>query len=148
MGGATNNSRDCYVEVSDNTSNAVEVTVPLTESCTAVPYEGQINFGAQNGEFPDARLLNVDFFADAVAGASVSLKDDPNYERAAASYMDSVGVWNADAGTVTILSVDGDDFVVELKDVHFVVLPGPFEVAATGEFTANGTITATITPKP
>jgi hypothetical protein len=136
------------VKVSDNTSNAVEVTVPLTESCTAVPYEGQINFGAQNGEFPDARLLNVDFFADAVAGTSVNLQDDPNYERAAASYMDSVGVWNADAGTVTILSVDGDDFVVELKDVHFVVLPGPFEVTATGEFTANGTITATITPKP
>jgi hypothetical protein len=143
MGGAGNTSGDCYVELSGNTSNAIDPEVPLTASCSALPYPGQINFSVKNGQLPDARLLNVDFFAEPIAGASVDLKDDPTFERAAASYMDSVGVWNADSGIVTIVSVDGDSFVVALKNVHFVVLTGPFEVAATGEFTASGTITAT-----
>lgn len=145
-GGAPSAGGDCLVVLSANTSNAVDAATPLSETCRATTFDGQINFEVLQGVLPSGRGINVDFFAAPVAGASVKLEDGYDFaahEGAAASYMDSVGVWNADAGTVSIESVTGDTYVVKLVDVHFAVLPGqPVEPASTGEFVANGTITA------
>jgi hypothetical protein len=133
-----------------NTSNAVDAETPLSETCRATTFDGQINFEVLQGELPSGRGINIDFFAPPVAGASVALEDGYDFaahEGAAASYTDSVGVWNADSGTVSIESVTGDTYVVKLVDVHFAVLPGqPVTPATTGEFVANGIITASAQP--
>lgn len=147
--GAASEGAACRVELSMNTSNAIDPDVPLTERCEAITFDGQINFEIYAGEGADQRNLNIDFFADPVMGASVKLEDGYDFQTgmgAAASYMDSVGVWNADSGTVTITEVSGDSYVVTLTDVHFVVLDGPVDVANSGEFTASGTISATAMP--
>jgi hypothetical protein len=141
---------DCSVVLSMNTSNAVDAETPLSETCRATTFDGQINFEVVQGALPNGRGIKVDFFAPPVAGTSVKLEDGYDFaahEGAAASYMDSVGVWNADSGTVSIESVTGDTYVVKLVDVHFAVLAGqPIEPATTGEFVANGTITASAEP--
>ncbi len=146
-GGAPTEGGDCYVALSENSSNAIDPTTPISDVCRATTFDGQINFEAVQ---PDERDLNIDFFAPPVAGASVKLEDGFDFaahQGAVASYIDSAGVWNADSGTVSIVSVKGDAYVVKLANVHFAVQPGqPFEPTATGDFVANGTISATAMP--
>ncbi len=137
---------DCFVELSMNVSNAADAETPLNELCVALQYSEQINFEISNGTAPDGRVLKVDFFESPVAGTSVKLEDGFDFgagKGAAASYVDSVGVWNADSGSVSIESVTAGVYVVKLTNVHFAVLAGPFPVDNTGTFVANGSITAT-----
>lgn len=148
-GGSASEAADCFVKLSMNTSNASDADTPLSEVCEAVSFDGQINFGVTNGAGATLRNINIDFFDEPVAGKSVKLEDGYSFENgmgAAASYMDSVGVWNADSGTVSIDSVTDDGYVVRLENVHFVVLDGPVDVANSGAFVANGTITAAAKP--
>ncbi|HEX2871095.1 MAG TPA: hypothetical protein VHP33_07565 [Polyangiaceae bacterium] len=149
-GGAPSAGSVCSVVLSMNTSNAADAETPLRETCRASTFDGQINFEVVEGAPPNGRAIQVDFFAPPVAGASVKLEDGYDFathEGAAASYSDSVGVWNADSGTVSIETVTGDTYVVKLVDVHFAVLPGqPVEPTTMGEFVANGTITASAEP--
>jgi hypothetical protein len=145
-GGAPSEGGDCYVALSMSTSNAVDVDVPLTERCEAIIFDGQMNFEIYAGTGLNQRNLNIDFFEAPVMGASVDLSKPYDFaagKGGAASYLDMAGVWNADKGTVTIEKVEGTTFTVRLSDVHFAVQGGgPVEPTSTGEFTANGTITA------
>jgi hypothetical protein len=132
----------CNVIISKNTSNALRPELPLTQDCLATVYTGQVNFEINEGASANRRNLSVDFFAAATAGTTIKLED--GYDFAAKkggtlSYVDNNGVWNADSGEVTIVSVTGKDYVVSLKNVHFVVI----DATATnkGAFTANGTVT-------
>jgi hypothetical protein len=132
----------CSVVISANTSNALNPTVPLTQDCLATPYTGQVNFEINEGVAPNRRKLGIDFFVPAVVGASVKLEDGYDYaahKGAAASYVDSAGVWNANSGTVTIVSITGDSYVLSLSKVHFVVLDTTG--TSKGSFMADGTIT-------
>lgn len=142
-------SGDCRVALSMNTSNAADAATPLDQKCEVITYDAQVNFTVTNGTLPDGRQLNVDFFEAPLAGASVKLEDGYDFEAhqgAAASYMDAGGVWNADKGTVSIVSVADGSFVLKLTNVHFVVLDGPDVEANNGEFIANGTIAGPAMP--
>jgi hypothetical protein len=132
-----------------NTSNATSPDVPLSERCEALSFEGQINFEISTGEDAEQRILKVDFFQEPAMGLSVALEDGYDFQAgrgAAASYMDSAGVWNADSGTIKIARASGESYLVELTDVHFVVLDSPVPTTNSGEFVANGTIDATAMP--
>ncbi len=139
-----NNGSDgaCSVVISANTSNALNPSIPLTQDCLATPYTGQVNFEINEGVAPNHRNLGIDFFAAATVGASIKLEDGYDYalhKGGAASYVDSAGVWNANSGTVTIVSITGDSYVLSLSNVHFVVLDATG--TSKGSFTADGTIT-------
>ena len=139
-----NNGSDgaCSVVISANTSNALNPSIPLTQDCLATPYTGQVNFEINEGVAPNRRNLGIDFFAAATVGASIKLEDGYDYalhKGGAASYVDSAGVWNANSGTVTIVSITGDSYVLSLSKVHFVVLDATG--TSKGSFTADGTIT-------
>lgn len=145
-GGAPSTGGDCYLALSMNSSNAVAADTPLTERCEAIIFDGQMNFEIYAGTAPDQRNLNIDFFETPVMGASVDLSKPFDFaagKGGAASYVDTAGVWNADKGTVTIEKLEGTTFTVKLNNVHFAVQGGgPVQPTSTGEFTANGTITA------
>lgn len=149
-GGAPNEGAECLVTFSMNTSDAVDAGTPLDQSCEAIRFDGQMNFEIYAGDGADQRNLNIDFFDEPVMGKSVNVEDGYDFEAgrgAAASYIDSAGVWNADRGSITLQKVDGDLFRVKLTDLHFVVLGGgPSEPTNSGEFVASGTITATAMP--
>lgn len=139
---ANNSGGACSVVISANTSNALNPTIPLTQDCLSTPYTGQVNFEINEGVSPNRRNLGIDFFAPAVVGASVKLEDGYDYDLhkgAVASYVDSAGVWNADSGTVTIVSITTDSYVLSLSKVHFVVQDTTG--TSKGSFTADGTIT-------
>jgi hypothetical protein len=141
---STNNSGGiCNVVISANTSNAVNPNIPLTQNCSAdLSSPDQVNFEIYEGTEHHLRNLNIDFFAAATVGASIKLEDGYGFSPGrggAASYLDSAGGWNADSGTITIVSITNGSYVVNLSKVHFAVI---FDAGtAKGSFTADGTIT-------
>jgi hypothetical protein len=120
----------------------LNASTPLTQDCLASKFTDQVNFEINEGVAPNRRNLNIDFFAAASVGASIKLEDGYDFgahKGGAASYTDSAGGWNADAGTITIVSITGDSYVLSLSKVHFVVLSS--SGTAKGSFMADGTIT-------
>jgi hypothetical protein len=149
---------DCNLVFSMDTSNVVDATMPLSSACMAAMFGGgadptQLNFSTSDSVGTASRMFGIDWFdAARTAGTVIDVANGYDYATmsgAYASYMENDGadsrLWVADQGSVKIESVNGNDYVVKLIDLHFASdNSGPVAGTAMGDFVLNGTITATI----
>jgi hypothetical protein len=145
------------VTITKSTANVTAPATPVAGACTVEQFDdgmghSQINHHVTDTEGGAQRDFGIDQFGPRTPGTSFDIATGYDFQASRGvyvSYLELGGLesrlWNADRGTITLKSVSGKTYTVEVKAAHMVPAPNPMgDNKATGDFEVSGTLTATL----